>query len=95
MTDIVDPVEKGWASEAPSDPREGQYDRVVRSLTNQPPDQEAIERIERVRVAGRELAAAIIFESVTSREQSLALTHLEETVMWAVKGIVLEPEAKT
>jgi hypothetical protein len=64
--------------------------RVARSLTNISPDEGKIVRIEGVREAGKLLAAAIIDSSDSSRERSLALTHLEETVMWAVKSIILE-----
>ena len=66
------------------------YDRLARSLTNVTPTDDGIERIEKVREAGRELAYALAWFCPDSRERSLAATHLEETVMWAVKSIVLE-----
>ena len=64
--------------------------RIERSLTNQSPTEEMVNRIERLREVGKLLGEGIILHTEPSREQSLALTHLEETVMWAVKAIVLE-----
>lgn len=64
--------------------------RLLASLQNQTPTPEQIVRIERLRQKARELALSISAECSDSREKSLACTHLEETVMWAVKSIVLE-----
>lgn len=61
-----------------------------RSLTNQPPTDAQIDRIEKVRDVAKIFGAIIIHNVHDTRERSLALTHLEETTMWAVKGIVLE-----
>ena len=69
-----------------------QYARIKRSLTNQPPGEDQIQRIEKLREVGKLLGESIIFSTEPSREQSLALTHLEETVMLAVKAIVLEED---
>jgi hypothetical protein len=67
------------------------YGRLVKSLTNIAPSAEQIERIEGIRSGAKLLLGRILEMSPTaSRERSLALTHLEETVMWAVKSIVLE-----
>lgn len=66
--------------------------QIDRSLTNQPPTAEQIERIELLRRVGKTLGTAIVEQTPTSREQSLAITKLEECVMWAVKAIVLEEE---
>lgn len=68
--------------------------RIEHSLTNQTPDREQIERIEALRESAKQLGTVIAAYCHDSRERSLAVTHLEETVMWAVKGIVLE-EATT
>lgn len=64
--------------------------KIHRSLTNQTPNAEQIERIEALRETGKVLGSAIVNSTLPSRERSLALTHLEETVMWAVKAIILE-----
>ena len=75
--------------DALTDKRRGQ---LMRSLTNQTPSEHQINRIENFRWAAKALGDMILAVAEPSREQSLALTHLEETVMWAVKAIVLEDE---
>lgn len=65
-------------------------DRLTTSLTNITPDREQIERIEAVREQAKELAVVICAYCPDSRERSLAATHLEDAVMWAVKSIVTE-----
>lgn len=45
------------------------------------------ERYEAIRDEGRVLAKLIVDSTPTSREQSLALTALEEAVMWANAAI--------
>lgn len=72
-----------------------EFDRIKRSLTNQAPTADQVERIEAVRAAGLLIAGRVLEQCPSSRERSLALTHLEETVMWAVKSIVLEPRPST
>ena len=69
---------------------DARYDALARSLTNQPPTEEQIRRIESIRQVAREFGSWIVDSCEDTRERSLALTHLEETVMWAVKAIVLE-----
>ena len=63
---------------------------LERSLTNQPPNAEQIGRIEALREDAKTLGRFIIEACPDSRERSLALTHLEDATMWAVKSIVLE-----
>lgn len=64
--------------------------KVERSLTNITPSAEQVQRIEALRQSAKDFASDLITLTLPSREQSLAITHLEETVMWAVKGIILE-----
>lgn len=64
-------------------------DAVLRSLTNVTPSAEAIETIEVVRNFAKKYAVAIFDQVPASRERSLAITSLEESVMWAVKAIAL------
>lgn len=64
-------------------------DDVILSLTNHKPQTEAVEKVERVRNAAKTMATTIFRECPPSRERSLAITALEEQVMWAVKSIVL------
>lgn len=62
---------------------------LASSLTNHSPDEDQILQIEMVRKAADSLCLVIDKFCPDSRERSLAKTHLEETVMWAVKSIVL------
>jgi hypothetical protein len=64
-------------------------EKINRSLTNITPNEEQIERIESLRRTARGMAASIVANVPVSREQSLAVTKLEETLMWAVKGILV------
>ena len=89
----------GWLSEVAFDPGLLQMQhpndsvlllRLERSMTNHTPSAEQIERIENLRDAAKGLAWSLANECPESRERSLAATHLEEVVMWAVKSIVLE-----
>jgi hypothetical protein len=66
------------------------FTKTVLSLTNIKPDAAAIDNIEAVREGGKLMVGRIIELAPASRERSLALTKLEESVMWAVKAIVLE-----
>jgi hypothetical protein len=62
-------------------------DRVSWNLTNHTPAQAQIEAIEHVRDYAKDLGFLINQECPASRERSLALTALEETVFWAVASI--------
>lgn len=63
---------------------------LERSLTNVKPTDGQIGRIEVLREAAMDFAAVLLTTTPESRYQSLAVTALEESVMWAVKSIVLE-----
>ena len=64
-----------------------------KSLTNQPPlGPEIVARFEAIRGEAKDYGSAVIALTPPSREQSLALTKLEESVMWAVKAIALNQE---
>lgn len=62
------------------------YD-AERNLTNHTPTDEQIVDIENLRVRVKYLAEHIDDKCPDSREKSLALTNLEQTVMWAVASI--------
>lgn len=67
---------------------------IVRSLTNQPPINDiVIEVFEAVRHHAKRYGTDIIELVPEGREKSLALTKLEESVMWAIKGIALNQSA--
>lgn len=66
---------------------------LLHNLTNHPPkNDETVQKFESVRVLAKELGIEIIDSAPSSREQSLALTHLEQTVMWAVAAIARHQE---
>lgn len=60
------------------------------NMTNQSPDLDQIERIERIREFFKLTASTIYVNCPKSRERSLALTGLEEALMWAVASIARE-----
>lgn len=62
---------------------------LAEAMTNHTPAPHLIKHIERIRKAADDLCLVIDEVTPSSREASLAKTHLEETVMWAVKSIVL------
>ncbi len=69
--------------------KEERIELLDKSLTNQSPSAESIEKIEALREKAKELGKLIIETTPTSREQSIALNHYEDAIMWAVKAIVL------
>lgn len=64
-------------------------EQFLLSLTNHKPSSESVAQIEAIRSSAKVLGLAIFRDAPASRERSLAITHLEETVMWAVKSIVI------
>lgn len=56
-------------------------------LTYHPPKGDQPERYEKIGAKVRELADLVVELCPESREQSLALTHIEEAKMWANAGI--------
>lgn len=62
-------------------------DKINKAFTYHPPKGDQPERYERLRAAAKDLALLIHDLVPYSREQSLALTKLEEASMWANAGI--------
>lgn len=62
-------------------------DELTTRFTYHPPKEGQPEKYEKLRALTRDLALAITIEVPDSREQSLAITHLEQAVMWANAGI--------
>jgi hypothetical protein len=60
---------------------------IERNYTYHPPHGNQKQRYERIRENAKELAFIIVRDVPQSREQSLALTKLEEVVMWSNAGI--------
>jgi len=61
--------------------------QVENSFTYHPPKEGQPERYEEIRSQAKALAIKILDSSPASREQSLALTKLQEAVMWANAAI--------
>lgn len=55
------------------------------------PDEETVDKYQHLRASAKELAERIVDYVPESREQSLAITKLEEAVMWANAGIARAP----
>lgn len=68
-----------------------QQEQLHFSLEYHKPSDEVQSQIGTFRTAAHEFSRAI-FEVLPTpcRERSIAITHLEDCVMWVVKGLVLE-----
>lgn len=63
-------------------------EQLLHNLTNHAPiDESVVARFESIRANAIVLGDDIIALAPESRERSLALTNLEQTVMWAVASI--------
>jgi hypothetical protein len=56
-------------------------------FTHHPPKGDQTERYSAIRDQAKKLAEKIVYSTPESREQSLAITKLEEAVMWANASI--------
>ncbi len=70
-------------------------DRVDRDFTYQRPDAEQVERMAHIRSKCHDLAKDILTMTPASREQSLALTDLEQVSMWCNAAIARNESAAT
>lgn len=68
-------------------PTVDEADKVENSFTYHAPKPNQIPRYEELRDAGHTLASLLLSHVPPSRERSLAMTKLEECIMWANKGI--------
>lgn len=71
--------------------------KLERSLTYSKPNDDQVARILRLREAAKVFGASIEADSSPSREQGYAIKAIEESLMWATKGVLLEeaPAATT
>lgn len=60
---------------------------IESSFTYHSPKDDQPMRYENLRNLAKELAVKILESTPSSREQSLAITKLEESIMWANKAI--------
>jgi hypothetical protein len=68
-------------------PSDQKLRQVENAFLYHPPKEDQTDRYVFLRGMARELASAIVSNTPESREQSLALTKLEEVVMWANAAI--------
>ncbi len=69
---------------------EEQKRKLHYSLTNHKPDEDSLIKIEEFREYSKSFGDKIIELCPDGRYKSIALTNLEETVMWAIKSIILD-----
>lgn len=62
-------------------------ERLENNFTYHSPKGDQAARYQTIRTYGQALARIIMNNSIPSREQSLAITKVEEAVMWANAGI--------
>lgn len=62
-------------------------ERIERNFTYHPPSGAQVFRYRELRDTAKRFAYLIVQDSPECREQSLALTHLEQAVMWANAAI--------
>lgn len=68
---------------------------IEHSLTNHAPvNDSVVAAFEELREHAKALGLAMVMLCPDSRERSLAITKLEETVMWAVKAIAVHNYVK-
>ncbi len=66
------------------------YDALDVRFKHHAPDADAITCHEAVREAARRMAVAVVSVAPESRERSLAMTKIEEAMMWANAAIARE-----
>lgn len=72
----------------PAPTRKQQLATLEHNLTNHPPaNPQIIEKFEALRQVAKDFGAQIIVSTPQCREQSLALTNLEQSLMWAVAAL--------
>ena len=69
-------------------------DDIDNRFTYHPPAPGLVDRFVQIRSEARQLAITIVQSTPASREQSLAITALEEAVMWANAAIARHPDGK-
>lgn len=68
---------------------ENKIQELEKSLTNHSSDEDKIKRIEELREFAKTYGKKLCELCPISRESSLSITKLEESLMWGVKSIIL------
>jgi hypothetical protein len=79
---------------ASRDPIGHEYADIRNRFTYHPPSDEQVKKYEQLRTAGGNLAMLLSDFCPPGREKQLALTQLEQSIMWANASIAREPEVK-
>lgn len=66
---------------------QAQRETIIKNFTYHPPKGDQPDRYNKIRAIAKSLAEVIISDTPQSREQSLAITYLEQVVMWANASI--------
>ena len=72
-----------------------QVERVENNFTYHSPFGDQTARYQKIRNEAKNLAIHIMTFTPPSREQSLALTHLEDAIMWANASIARNEKKET
>lgn len=72
-------------------PRRSVADRFPAAATSAPPKPEQVEKVRRLQSCVRGLALLIDFEVPEGADKDLALTHLEDVLMRANRGVFTGP----
>lgn len=62
-------------------------EEIEKRFTYHPPKGDQVERYTNMRDVGKQFARFVISNTPECREQSLAITHIEEAIMWANAAI--------
>lgn len=62
-------------------------ERIENNFTYHAPEKEQIEKYNEIRSNGKDFAYVLHFNCPESREKSLAMTNLEQAIMWANAAI--------
>ena len=88
MIEGTEPMQDGQRGDLRSYPfTDKQEADIATRFTYHSPREDQLPRYARLRNEARALAEQIVKRTPPSREQSLALTHLEDAVMWANAAI--------
>lgn len=71
------------------------YDKVDNIFVYHPANESQAERYESLRAEAKSLAHTILSNTPKSREQSLAITSLQQAIMWANAAIAINESNKS
>lgn len=80
----------------PPNLRDDPYGYIDHSLTNHPPEGDTVvARFELLREQAKRFGRAIVDNCPATPERTLAIRHLEQSLMWATKSVACNQEALT